>query len=85
MCADRSAVATPDKGSKAKKERERYMYERGLSSNKLTFVLNIDNHYYLNNLVQNPLLNTLNLYINKELYIFKNNKKTDIVTNHNSG
>ncbi len=56
MCADRSAVATPDKGSKAKKERERYMYERGLSSNKLTFVLNIDNHYYLNNLVQNPLL-----------------------------
>ncbi len=53
MCADRSTVATPDKGSKAKKERERYMYERGLSSNKLTFVLNIDNHYYLNNLVQN--------------------------------
>ncbi len=75
MCADRSAVATPDKGSKAKKERERYMYERGLSSNKLTFVLNIDNHYYLNNLVQNPLLNTLNLYINKEFYLFKNNKK----------
>ncbi len=75
MCADRSAVATPDKGSKAKKERERYMYERGLSSNKLTFVLNIDNHHYLNNLVQNPLLNTLNLYINKELYLFKNIKK----------
>lgn len=50
------------------------MYERGISSNKLTFVIKIDN-YYLNNLGQNPFLNTLNLFINRELSFFKNNKK----------